>query len=325
MKKNIAIIGGGYTSERQISLNSATQVYNNIDTKLFNKYLLDISLEGCFCIFENNKIRVDLNDFSVFINDHKVKFDFVFIVIHGTPGEDGKIQGYFDMLNIPYSSCNLLCSAITYNKLFSKNILKNNPNISMAKSVVINGNDCFSVDEIVDVLGLPCFVKPNTAGSSFGITKVYEKEKIIDAVNHARTEDNTVLIEEFIKGTEVSCGIIKSNKNSYFLPITEIATKNDYFDTEAKYQDGFCDEITPARITDKEAELVQKTTSLIYDLLYCSGIVRVDYIIRNGEAFFLELNSIPGMSAASIVPKQIKAAGLNITDILTELINDKLS
>ncbi len=325
MKKNIAIIGGGYTSERQISLNSATQVYNNIDTKLFNKYLLDISLEGCFCIFENNKIRVDLNDFSVVINDHKVKFDFVFIVIHGTPGEDGKIQGYFDMLNIPYSSCNLLCSAITYNKLFSKNILKNNPNISMAKSVVINGNDCFSVDEIVDVLGLPCFVKPNTAGSSFGITKVYEKEKIIDAINHARTEDNTVLIEEFIKGTEVSCGIIKTNKNNYFLPITEIATKNDYFDTEAKYQDGFCDEITPARITDKEAELVQKTTSLIYDLLYCSGIVRVDYIIRNGEAFFLELNSIPGMSAASIVPKQIKAAGLNITDILTELINDKLS
>lgn len=323
-KANIAIIGGGFTSERQISLNSAKQVFNNIDINLFNKFILDFSKEGFFCIINEEKIKIDLNDFSIFVNNKKIKFDFAFLVIHGTPGEDGKIQGYLEMLNIPHSSCNVLCSAITYNKFFSKKILENNNNIILAKSIVISNNDCFSIDEIVKIIGLPCFVKPNTAGSSYGITKVYEKEKIINAINHARTEDNTVLIEEFIEGIEVSCGIIKTKQNSYIFPITEISTKNDYFDTEAKYQDKLTDEITPARISEKEAKKIQEITSLIYDLLQCSGIVRLDYIIKNGTPYFLELNSIPGMSAASIIPKQIKAAGKNISDILSEIINDKL-
>jgi D-alanine-D-alanine ligase len=194
----------------------------------------------------------------------------------------------------------------------------------MADSYVINNADCFCSDEIISKIGLPCFVKPNTSGSSYGVTKVYEKEKFIDAVNEAAKEDSIIIVEEFIEGTEVSCGVLKTSKNTYIFPVTEIYTKNDFFDLEAKYTPGLTEEITPARITEKETELVWENTSRIYDELGCKGIVRIDYIIKNGVPYFLELNSIPGMSAESIVPKQIRSIGKSMTEILTEVIEDGL-
>ena len=326
MKKqpNIAVLGGGYSSERQISLNSAKQVFLNLPDEKFNKFLIDVSKDALFCIYENEKIKVDFNDFSINIKGEHIKFDFAFIVLHGSPGEDGKIQGYLDLLNIPYSACGLLASAITFDKIFCKNILQKNPNINLAKSLSINDNKIFTVEEFTDFVGLPCFVKPNTSGSSFGVSKVYIKEKFIDAVNYARKEDDIVLIEEYIKGTEVSCGVLKMETKEYIFPVTEISTNNDFFDTQAKYEDGFTDEITPARISAKATKAVQDTASLIYDELRCKGIVRIDFIVRDDIPYFLEVNSIPGMSEASIIPKQIAAAELNISTILTEIIENEL-
>ncbi|MDR2009504.1 MAG: D-alanine--D-alanine ligase [Bacteroidales bacterium] len=322
-KPNIAVLGGGYTSERQISLNSAKQVFDSIDNKRFNAYLIDVTTEGMFFLTDNDRISVDLNSFSINIDNNIIIFDFAYIVLHGSPGEDGKIQGYFDIMNIPYSSCGVFTSSLTFNKVACKKILADS-GITMAKSTVIHKEECFSVDEIISMVGLPCFVKPNTSGSSYGITKVYEKEEFIDAVNKAAEEDSTIIVEEFIKGTEVSCGILKTSKNIHIFPVTEIYTKNDYFDTEAKYTPGFTEEITPARITKEETKLVQENTSIIYDELECKGIVRVDYIIKNGVPYFLEINSIPGMSAESIIPKQIRSAGKTIAEILSEVIDDGL-
>ena len=322
-KLNIAVLGGGYTSERQISLNSAMQIYNNIDAGKFNAYLVDVAHDGLFCIINENKIKVDLNTFSIIINENPIKFDFAYIVIHGSPGEDGKIQGYLDMVNIPYSSCDVFTSSITFNKIACKKILSGS-GIPMAKSVVVYDDYCFSVEEIIEATGLPCFVKPNTSGSSYGVSKVYQKDNFIDAINEAIKEDPTVIVEEFIEGTEVSCGILKTLKNIHIFPVTEIYTKNDYFDTEAKYTPGITEEITPARISVEESKLVQEYTSQIYDELGCKGIVRVDYIIKKGIPYFLEINSIPGMSAESIIPKQIRTIGKTITEILTEVIEDTL-
>ncbi|MDL2262364.1 D-alanine--D-alanine ligase [Bacteroidales bacterium OttesenSCG-928-I21] len=322
-KPKIAVLGGGYSSERNISLNSAKQIYENLDNEIFDPYLVDVSSEGMFCIYDENKIAIDLNNFSINIDNRSIIFDFAYIVLHGTPGEDGKIQGYFDMLNIPYSSCNVFTSALTFDKISTKKLLSY-AGITMANAVIVGKEDFFSVDEIISQIGLPCFVKPNTSGSSYGISKVYEKEKIIDAINEAAKEDDIIIIEEFIEGTEVSCGVLKTRKNSFVFPITEICTENDFFDLEAKYTPGMSEEITPARISKKETNLVHEISSKIYDELGCNGIVRIDYILKKGVPYFLELNSIPGMSEGSIVPKQIRAMGKSMTEILTEVIVDRL-
>ncbi|MDD2635160.1 MAG: D-alanine--D-alanine ligase [Bacteroidales bacterium] len=322
--KNIAVVAGGYTSEREISLNSGNQILNSLDKHLYKGYLIDVRKEGFYCKSDNKDYKVDLNDFSCIINNKKIKFDFAYISLHGSPGEDGKVQSMLDIINIPYSASDPISSVITFDKVVCKKVLADT-NIIQAKSIIIkDDNEPFSVDEICEYLGLPCFVKPNTAGSSYGVTKVYKKDKLIDAVNLAKTEDTIVIIEEFISGTEVSCGVLKTTKNSYVLPITEIDTKNDYFDTEAKYDPNLTDEITPARISAEETKLIQENSSFIYDLLNCKGIVRIDFIIKNKTPYFLEVNSIPGMSAESIVPKQIRTIGKNLTEILTEIIEDSL-
>ncbi|MDD4216774.1 MAG: D-alanine--D-alanine ligase [Bacteroidales bacterium] len=319
--KNIAVIAGGYTSERNISLKSGNQILNNLDKNLYNSYLVEVRKDGFYCKSDNNEYKVDLNDFSCIINNKTIKFDFAYISLHGSPGEDGKVQSMLDIINIPYSASGPISSAITFDKFVCKKVLANT-HITQAKSVIIKNDEPFSVDEICDYLGLPCFVKPNTAGSSYGVTKVYDKDKLIDAVNIAKTEDTIVIIEEFISGIEVSCGVLKTSKNSYVLPVTEIDTKNDYFDTEAKYDPKLTDEITPARISAEETKIVQENSSFIYDLLNCKGIVRIDFIIKNKIPYFLEANSIPGMSAESIVPKQIQTIGKTLTEILTEIIED---
>ncbi|MDY0142081.1 MAG: D-alanine--D-alanine ligase [Bacteroidales bacterium] len=319
--KNIAVIAGGYTSERNISLKSGSQILNNLDKNLYNSYIVEVRKDGFYCKSENNEYKVDLNHFSCIINNKTIQFDFAYISLHGSPGEDGKVQSMLDIINIPYSASGPISSAITFDKFVCKKVLANT-HITQAKSVIIKNDEPFSVDEICDYLGLPCFVKPNTAGSSYGVTKVYDKDKLIDAVNIAKTEDTIVIIEEFISGIEVSCGVLKTSKNSYVLPVTEIDTKNDYFDTEAKYDPKLTDEITPARISAEETKIVQENSSFIYDLLNCKGIVRIDFIIKNKIPYFLEANSIPGMSAESIVPKQIQTIGKTLTEILTEIIED---
>lgn len=321
--KNIAVLAGGYTSERQISLNSGSQIYQNLDRNLYNPYLVDVRKEGFFCMLDGKEYKVDLNSFSVDIEGVPTKFDYAYLALHGSPGEDGKVQALLDILGIPYSACDAYSSMVTLNKISAKKLLIDE-GIAMAKMAIIRGENPFDVDEIVEKVGLPCFVKPATAGSSFGVTKVYEKDKFIDAINLARTEDTTIIVEEFIKGVEVSCGILKTPDYEQVFPITEISTKNDYFDTEAKYTPGLTNEITPARISEEETRLVQEATSRIYDIIGCSGIVRIDFIIKEGTPYFIEVNSIPGMSAESIVPKQVRTMGLNMTDILTKVIESKL-
>lgn len=321
---NIAVLAGGYTSEREISIKSGTEVFNNLDRLLFNPYFVEVNKDALFCLIDSHRYKVDMNDFSIIVSSNKIKFDYAFIVLHGSPGEDGKIQAYLDLINIPYSASGVFASLITYNKLACKKMLINN-NISMAKSVVITKGQDFLIDEIINYLGLPCFVKPNTSGSSFGVTKVYEKNKFVDAVNEAYKEDDTVLIEEFIEGIEVSCGILKTKSQEMIFGITEIDTKNDFFDTEAKYDPSLTNEITPARISEIAANKVKINTSNIYTALNCKGIVRIDYIIKDNIPYFLEVNSIPGMSASSIIPKQIRYQNKSIKEILTLVVEAELN
>lgn len=322
MKRNVAVLAGGYSSERNISLNSGKQVFNSIDRNKYNVYFVDVSRKGLFCeINPEQFVQIDMNDFSVMHNEEKIRFDFAFIVLHGSPGEDGKIQAWLDILQIPYSACGVFASVNTLHKAACKRLLANT-DVKIPKYVILNNPEAFNIEEILDITGLPCFVKPNNAGSSFGVSKVYKKEDLIEAVNIAMQEDNIVLIEEFIKGTEVSCGVIKTKSEEIVLPVTEIIPKKDFFDTEAKYDPTLTDEITPARISNKETREVQSYASFIYDFIGCKGIVRIDFIIRDGIPYFLEVNSIPGMSAQSIIPKQIRSIGKNITDILTMIIED---
>lgn len=322
MKRNVAVLAGGYTSERNISLNSGKQVFNAIDRNKYNVYFVDVSRQGLLCeINPEQFLKVDMNDFSVTLHGKKIRFDFAFIVLHGSPGEDGKIQAWLDILQIPYSACGVFASVNTLHKAACKRLLANT-DVKIPKYVILNNPEAFNIEEILDITGLPCFVKPNNAGSSFGVSKVYKKEDLIEAVNIAMQEDNIILIEEFIKGTEVSCGVIKTKSEEILLPVTEIVPKKDFFDTEAKYDPNLSEEITPARISDEETRAVQSYASFIYDFIGCKGIVRIDFIIRDGIPYFLEVNSIPGMSAESIVPKQIRAIGRNITDVLTMIIED---
>lgn len=324
MKKNIAIVAGGDSSEFVVSINSAKQITKILDKDKYNVYT--IIAKGTEWIVKSDSFRdviVNKDDFSFTLYNQKTNFDCALIIIHGTPGEDGKMQGYFDTLQIPYTSANTLASAITFNKIFSKNYLKSF-NISLAKFVSIKKGDIIDADQIIKTTGLPCFVKPNCGGSSFGVTKVKEKEKLFDAIHEAFKEDQEVIIEEFLKGRELTCGLLKTQEETIIFPPTEIVSKNEFFDYEAKY-DGMADEITPARISKELTTEVQQLSSQIYDIFQLNGIVRIDYIYTNNQLYFMEVNTIPGMSAASIVPQQIEAAGLNIKDIFTLVIEDALS
>ena len=325
MKKNIAIVAGGDSSESVISLQSAKQISDNIDGNKFNVFTIYVKGSNWVYKSENNKdIKINKDDFSFSINNKKTTFDCVLIAIHGTPGENGILQAYFDILKIPYTTAGQLNTALTFDKYVCKTFLKD-IDLLMAKAVFLRKNDEINPDKIVEKVGLPCFVKPNNGGSSFGISKVYEKKDIIGAVNKAFNEDDGVIIEEFIEGTEISCGLLKTFKNEYTFPLTEIVSENDFFDYEAKYTNGMADEITPARISKKIEEECKQLSMKIYKFLNCKGIVRIDYIINNNQLYFLEINTVPGMSENSIVPKQIRAMGLSISDIFTEVIEDALT
>ena len=324
MKKKIALVTGGYSGEAEISYKSAVTVQKNIDREKFDVYKIDINPAGW--IFENEKgmkSAVERSDFSVIDSGEKINFDAILLCIHGTPGEDGRLQGYFDMLHLPYTSCNAATSALTFNKRYTVAVAAFG-GIRVARSVVLFKNSFISADEAAATLTFPVFVKPNNGGSSIGMSKVNQpSEELGIAIEKAFKEDNEVLIEEFIQGREFTIGVFKTNGQVITLPITEVITHNDFFDFEAKYL-GKSEEITPAIVEEATAEKVRNAARKIYTMLNCRGIVRIDFIYNEaaGEPFMLEVNTVPGQSEASVVPQQVKAMGWTLQDFYTALIED---
>ena len=319
--RTIAIAAGGDSPEYEVSVKSAIEV----STALSQRYrVYIIIIRGSDWYWEDERGRyhkIDKNDFTLVIDDSHIRFDAVFIAIHGTPGENGLLQGYFDMLCIPYTSCDAFCSALTFNKQACKLFLKEYL-IPMAEAVMIRKDDHSDLPAIIRHLGLPCFVKPNDSGSSFGVTKVREKEELVAAVEKAFRESDEVMIEAYLKGREVACGVVRTRSRALVLPVTEIISKNEFFDYEAKYTPGRSEEITPAMIPVKISDEIQKLSLRIYNLLGCKGIVRVDFIIVDDKPVFLEINTVPGMSAESIIPKQARAAGIELEDLYSMVIED---
>ena len=326
MKPNIAIVAGGDSGEYEISLKSAEVVKKHLDDTLFNVYLIVIH-KGHWCYDDDHGIRhaVSREDFSLPLSAGKVNFDAVFIAIHGTPGEDGKIQGYFDLVGIPYTSCDQATSAITFNKYFCNNYVKSF-GLKVAKSLVIHKGEAAGEVEILEHLKLPVFVKPNKGGSSVGASKVKAIDELKPAIDLAFHEDDQVMVEEFMPGREISSGVVKINGALKALPLTEIISKNEFFDYEAKYQ-GKSEEITPAPVDEEIRKIIQETSLKFYQILNCKGIVRFDYILNGRELFFLEVNTVPGFSEASIIPQQAMKAGITLKELFTgaviNAINDR--
>jgi len=319
--KTIAIVAGGDSSEYPVSVKSA----QGVASSLKDRYeLFIIMIRGTDWYWEDPRGRVckvDKNDFSLIIDDNRIRFDAVFVAIHGTPGENGLLQGYFDMIGIPYTSCDAFVSALTFNKQACKLYL-NEYGIPMTGGLLLRKGQKYDAVKIVRQTGLPCFVKPNASGSSFGVTKVKEMNEFDAALEKAFEEGHEVLIESFMKGTEVACGVIKTHQRKMVMPVTEIVPKKEFFDYEAKYTDGFSDEITPARLTQAVTARIQELSSEIYDILGCKGIVRVDFIVTADGPQFLEINTIPGMTPESIIPRQAEVFGISLTDLYSMVIED---
>lgn len=324
MKRNIAIVAGGDQSEVVVSIKSAKGIYSFINHPDYSCYITVIEKDNWHVLLPDETTQpIDKNDFSFLLNGGKITFDCAYITIHGIPGEDGRLQGYFEMIDMPYTSCNVLTSAITYNKYVCNNYLKGF-GINIAPSLRLRKNDKFTPEEVIDKVGLPCFVKPNLGGSSFGVTKVKSIDEIVPAIEKAFAEAEEVIIESFMQGTEITNGIFKTAKRQVVLPITEVVPANEFFDFAAKYK-GEAQEITPARLSPELTAEVQKTTASIYNLLGCKGIVRIDYIITNGNKInLLEVNTTPGMTPTSFIPQQIPHAGLEIGEVIEEIIEDAI-
>ena len=326
MKKKIALVTGGYSGEAEISYKSAITVGNNIDTDKFDYYKIDITPTEWSYINENEqRSSVNREDFSVINSDgDKVTFDAILLCIHGTPGEDGKLQGYFDMLGLPYTSCDAATSALTFNKRFTIAVASFG-GINVAKSLHLFNHTPISPEEILAKLKLPLFVKPNNGGSSLGISKVNEASELQTALTKAFAVDDQVLVEEFIKGREFTIGVFKTKGQIITLPITEIITKKEFFDFEAKYQ-GLSEEITPANLDAVNTNAISAAALQAYKVLNCRGVVRIDFILEetSGKPYMLEVNTVPGQSAASIIPQQVKAMGWNLKDFYTAIIEEAL-
>ncbi|CDB11191.1 MULTISPECIES: D-alanine--D-alanine ligase [Bacteroides] len=322
MKRTIAIVGGGDTSEFHVSLRSAQGIYSFIDKEKYTLYIVQMhGLDWHVQLPDGTTVPVDRNDFSFQLDGRKVTFDFAYITIHGTPGEDGRLQGYFDMLHIPYSCCGVLAASLTYDKFACNQYLKSF-GVRIADSLLLRRGQTISDDDVIEKIGLPCFIKPSLGGSSFGVTKVKTRDEIQPAIAKAFDEAQEVVIEAFMDGTELTCGCYKTRQKSVVFPITEVVSHNEYFDYKAKYN-GESDEITPARIPDELRDRVQQLTSAIYDILGARGIIRVDYIVTAGEKInLLEVNTTPGMTATSFIPQQVRAAGMDIKDVMTDIIEN---
>lgn len=325
MKRTVAIIAGGDSSEHEVSMNSAKGIYSFIDKEKYNLYIVELSKKAWEAVLaDGSRSTVDKNDFSFMDGDKKIKPDFAYITIHGTPGENGILQGYFELLDIPYSTCDVLVSAMTFSKFTLNQYLKGF-GIRVAESMLVNKRFGIEDKDVVEKIGLPCFIKPNASGSSFGVTKVKTVEQIQPALQAAFAESDDVMIEAFMDGIELANGCYKTKDKSVVFPITEVVSDNEFFDYNAKYK-GEVTEITPARLSPELTERVKKLTSAIYDILGCKGIVRIDYIITEGEKInMLEINTTPGMTATSFIPQQVRAAGLDIKDVMTDIIEEGLA
>ncbi|MDR2533606.1 MAG: D-alanine--D-alanine ligase [Tannerellaceae bacterium] len=325
MKKLIAIVAGGDSSEMEVSLKSAEGIRSFIDKERYLPYLVIIRCSEWFVELPGKgRSAVNKNDFSFRQNGVTRHFDLAYITIHGTPGEDGTLQGYFDLIGLPYSGCGTLASAISHNKFVCNSFLRSF-GIGVAPSVRIRKGESYNRAEIIKQLGLPLFVKPAGGGSSFGVAKVKDPAQFDEAVAKAFDESNEVIAEQNITGTEVTCGCYKTRSRELALPVTEVLSNNEIFDYDAKYN-GQSQEITPARIPQDAARQVQQTTSRIYDLIGAKGLIRIDYIINSeGRPIALDVNTTPGMTPASFIPQQAQAAGLSMTTILTEIIENELS
>ena len=322
--KNIAIIAGGNSSEHEVSMKSGKNIYNENDETRYNKYLVVLKERDWHVEIGEEKFPVDKNDFSFTRNGEKILFDFAYITIHGVPGENGLLQGYLDMMGVPYGCCNVLASALTFDKHTCNTYLKSY-GVNVADSVMLIRGMAYDVNEIINEVGLPCFVKPNAEGSSFGVTKVKEAAQLEDALKKAFALCQEVLIETFIDGTELTCGVVKAGDMDIAMPIAEVIPKNEFFDFEAKYDPTKSDEIIPARISPELTNRIKTLSSMIYDILRCEGIIRVDYIVRDDEIFMLEVNTTPGMTSNSFVPKMVRAMGGTLREVLTKIIDNKLN
>ena len=322
-KLRIALLAGGNSSEREIALQSAAQIEQALDKTKYDVKVIDIYHRDWFYTAEDgSRYPLDKNDFSLTVEGVRHEFDYALIIIHGTPGEDGRLQGYLDIMGIPYSSCSMVSSAITFDKESTKLAVAAR-GIRVAKEIFLHRGDRVDEEAIVEQLGLPLFVKPNASGSSFGVTRVTDKEQIAAAVEEAFKESNDVLIEEFIAGREMGCGVLITREREYLFPITEIVSKKAFFDYEAKYTEGMSDEITPADITPEVKEKLNRLTREAYKACRCRGVVRIDFIVMpDGEPCLIEVNSIPGMSGGSIVPKQAKAMGISLGELFDLVISD---
>jgi len=324
MRKNIALLAGGYSGEYAISIQTAATIEKNLDEKRYSVFKIIITKDEWYHEDGGNKIMVDKNDFSLTVKGEKIIFDCVFIAMHGTPGEDGRVQGYLDMLNIPYTTCNSIVSALTFNKSYCNKVVKAFNVVNIANSVHLIKSEPYSMGAVLDQLKLPVFVKPNESGSSLGVSKVKHVEELLPAIEKAFKEDNQVLIEEFIEGSELTIGVYKANGYLNALPATEIVSKNEFFDYEAKYTPGVTKEITPAKIDTSLKEQLESKACYIYRHLNCRGIVRMDFILQRStnKLFFLEVNTMPGQSENSIVPQQVRASGRTLEDFYGELLED---
>jgi D-alanine-D-alanine ligase len=320
---NVAIVAGGDSGEYGISIKSGRQVELHMDRNRYNPYLIEIRGAKWHYAIERKKFPVDKNDFSLTIGKRKIRFDVVFNAIHGTPGENGKLQGYFDMLGIPYTSSGVTTSALTFNKSFCKAVAGTH-GVNVAQSVLLFRHNWKLEAKLLEKLTLPVFVKPNNGGSSVGMSKVNLKKDLKAALELAFREDNEVLVEEFVSGRELTCGVLSTNGEPEALPVTEIIPRKEYFDYEAKYKKGMADEVVPADVPEKVAGECRDISTMLYRRLNCKGVVRFDYIYTGKKFFFLEVNTVPGLSSASIVPKMANARGWTFTELITRLLEEEL-
>jgi D-alanine-D-alanine ligase len=320
--KNIALLAGGFTGEYDVSINSAKNIAASLNAGNYKVYTILITRNRWFYEADGQTIDVDKNDFSITLNGEKIKFDFAFITVHGTPGEDGKLQGYLDMLSIPYNTCDATTSALTMNKAYTKTIVNGIHGLHTAHSLRLFEKDMHDVAIIAATLKFPLFIKPNNGGSSVGMSKVYNVAGLPDALKKAFHEDEQILVEEFIKGREFSIGIARLDGKITVLPATEIISSKDFFDYEAKYTPGVTKEVTPADLPKEQTELIAEIVTEVYIRLNCKGMVRVDFILLEGtgEFYFIEINTTPGQSANSLIPQQVRAAGMNVGEFYGKLI-----
>lgn len=319
---NVALLMGGDSGEFEVSLGSGNVVYKSLDKSKYRVFPILVR-DSIFSHTDDygNVFQVNMNDFSLQLENEKITFEYAFIAIHGTPGEDGKVQGYLDLRHIPYSSCDLTTSAITFDKYFC-NDLAIRYGVNVPATILLHKGEPYDCSALEARMGYPCFVKPNRSGSSVGVSKAYDRTELEKAIDNAFKIDTQVLVQQFIKGREIACGVFEKNGKIEVLPVTEIVSKKDFFDYEAKYTAGMADEITPANITEIEEAECRKMTAELYRSFNCKGVVRFDYFLSVDKWWFLEVNTVPGFSEGSIIPKQARAAGYSLTEFFGLLIEN---